>query len=64
MPSRASPFSRVGAGAACKMLCQSCDSNAELFVSFEPYLVAAVDRGVLSDAVNLAAGAVVDNVVR
>lgn len=64
MPSMASPFSRVGAGAACKRTCQSCDSNAKLYPSFEPYLVAAVDRGVLSDTVNLAAGAVVDNVVR
>jgi hypothetical protein len=31
---------------------------------FKPYLAAAVDRGVLSDTVDLVAGAVVDNVVR
>ena len=31
---------------------------------FEPYLVAAVDGGVLSYAVDLVAGAGVDNVVR
>jgi hypothetical protein len=33
-------------------------------ISVKLYLVAAVDRGVLSDAVNLVTGAVVDNVVR
>lgn len=33
-------------------------------VPFYPYLVAAVNGGVLANAVDLAAGAVVDNVVR
>lgn len=33
-------------------------------VPLNPYLVAAVDGGVLANTVNLAAGAVVDNVVR
>jgi hypothetical protein len=35
-----------------------------VYIPLKSYLVAAVDRGVLSDAVNLVAGAVVDNVVR
>jgi hypothetical protein len=60
----ASPFSSVGAGAACDDCVSSIIPRREAYISSEPYLVAAVDRGVLSDAVDLVTGAGVDNVVR
>ena len=44
--------------------CISVVTPVQVFILFEAYLVAAVDRGVLSDTVDLVAGAVVDNVVR
>lgn len=62
MPSMASPFSRVGAGAACE-----CDVSLVFWIKtslFKSYLAAAVDGGVLANAVDLVAGRGVDNVVR
>lgn len=63
MPSMASPFSRVGAGAACEY-CVSLRFRDTKISIFKSYLAAAVDGGVLADAVDLVAGRGVDNVVR
>lgn len=65
MPSMASPFSRVGAGAACEC-CVSLVFWIKLkkISFFKSYLAAAVDGGVLANAVDLVAGRGVDNVVR
>jgi hypothetical protein len=63
MPSMASPFSREGAGAAWRYHV-SMPSQYVLGVSPSSYLLAAVDGGVLANAVDLVAGAGVDGVVR
>ena len=63
MPSRASPFSRVGAGAAYDLVSLIATIECSSFL-IESYLVAAVDGGVLANTVDLVAGAGVDDVVR
>jgi hypothetical protein len=63
MPSMASPFSREGAGAAWRYHV-SIPSQCVLRVFPSSYLLAAVDGGVLANAVDLVAGAGVDGVVR